>query len=60
MTKCLRLDGGNGVALISNEHQVIINVVANVLPHAKHRHCAKHIFANWHKSFKGDEMKIPF
>ena len=32
----------------------------NVLPHAEHRHYAMHIFPNWHKAFKGDEMKLMF
>ena len=58
LKKCLGFNEGNGVALITDEHQAIINFVANVLPHAEHRHYGKHIFVNWHKSFKGDEMKI--
>ena len=37
-----------------------MNVVQTVLPRAKHRHCAKHIFANWHKLFKRDENKLLF
>ncbi|CAH9125870.1 unnamed protein product [Cuscuta epithymum] len=42
------------------EIEAIINAVSNVLPLAEHRHCARHIFALWHKSFKGDEMKLLF
>ena len=34
LKKCLELDKGNGVALISYEHQEIINAIENVLPHA--------------------------
>ena len=30
------------------------------LPNTEHRHCAKHIYANWNKSFKGEEMKLLF
>ena len=37
-----------------------MNVVQIVLPHVEHRHYAKHIFSNWHKSFKGDENKLLF
>ena len=37
-----------------------MNVVQTILPHAKHRHCARHIFAKWHKSFKRDENKLLF
>ncbi|XP_074283786.1 uncharacterized protein LOC141608324 [Silene latifolia] len=35
-------------------------MVAKEFPKAEHRHCARHIFANWHKSYKGDEMKLLF
>ena len=34
--------------------------MANVFPHAEHIHCAKNILANWHKTFKGDKMKLMF
>ena len=60
LQKCLRFDEGNGVALICYEQYAIINVVANVLPHVEYRHYDKHIFSNWRKSFKGDEMKLMF
>ena len=60
LKKCLELDEGNGVALIFDEHHAVINAVANVLPHDEHRHYAMHIFPNWHKFFKRDEMKILF
>ncbi|XP_056695664.1 uncharacterized protein [Spinacia oleracea] len=60
LQKCLDLDDGEGIAVISDEHVAIINAVASVLPKAEHRHCARHIFAHWHKSFKGDQMKLLF
>lgn len=37
-----------------------MNVVDEVLPKAEHRHCARHIFALWHKNFRGDEFKLLF
>ncbi|KAL2898834.1 Preterminal protein [Bienertia sinuspersici] len=27
---------------------------------SEHRHCARHIFAHWHKSFKGEDFKLKF
>ncbi|XP_074297031.1 uncharacterized protein LOC141627704 [Silene latifolia] len=33
-------------------------MIAKEFPKAEHRHCARHIFANWHKTYKGDEMKL--
>ncbi|XP_056690243.1 uncharacterized protein [Spinacia oleracea] len=56
----LDLGEGEGIAIISDEHQAILNVVAAVLPKAEHRHCARHIFAHWHKAYRGDEMKLLF
>ncbi|KAL2904651.1 Potassium-transporting ATPase KdpC subunit [Bienertia sinuspersici] len=38
----------------------ILTCVAEVLPNCEHRHCARHIFCNWHKSFRGDDMKLRF
>ncbi|XP_057251346.1 uncharacterized protein LOC125491532 [Beta vulgaris subsp. vulgaris] len=32
----------------------------SVLPKAEHRHCARHIFALWHKNYKGEEFKFMF
>lgn len=40
--------------------QAILNGVKNVFPKAEHRHCARHIFALWHKTYRGDEMKLQF
>ncbi|XP_056690438.1 uncharacterized protein [Spinacia oleracea] len=58
--RSLDLGEGEGIAIISDEHQAILNAVAAVLPKAEHRHCARHIFAHWHKTWKGDEMKLLF
>lgn len=35
-------------------------MVAKEFPKAEHRHCARHIFANWHKSYRGEEFKLMF
>ena len=37
-----------------------MNDVQTILPHVEHSHCVRHIFANWHKSFKGNENKLLF
>ncbi|XP_056690232.1 uncharacterized protein [Spinacia oleracea] len=60
LQRSLDLGEGEGIAIISDEHQAILNAVALVLPKAEHRHCARHIFAHWHKSYRGDEMKLLF
>ncbi|XP_074290993.1 uncharacterized protein LOC141617729 [Silene latifolia] len=51
---------GDGWTFISDEHQSIVTMIAKEFPKAEHRHCARHIFANWHKTYKGDEMKLLF
>ncbi|KAL2943240.1 hypothetical protein RDABS01_031588 [Bienertia sinuspersici] len=57
----LELGDGSGIAIISDEHQAIFNVVSTVLPQAEHRHCARHVYAHWKKKgFSGDEMKLAF
>ncbi|KAL2939828.1 Transposase for insertion sequence element IS1081 [Bienertia sinuspersici] len=60
LQSCLGLGDGSGIAIISDEHQAILHAVATVLPNAEHRHCARHIFALWHRTYKGDNMKLQF
>src|SRR5688572_3641457 len=40
--------------------QSILRAVQLELPDAEHRHCARHLYANWNKTFKGEEMKLLF
>ncbi|XP_021722785.1 uncharacterized protein LOC110690267 [Chenopodium quinoa] len=60
LSNSLGLGEGDGVVIVSDEHQSILTGVGVILPNAEHRHCARHIYANWHKSFKGDELKLKF
>ena len=46
--------------LIGCDTQSIVRAVGIKLPNAEHRYCARHIYANWNKSFKGEEMKLLF
>ncbi|XP_021773983.1 uncharacterized protein LOC110737942 [Chenopodium quinoa] len=56
----LGLGDGEGVFIISDVHMAILNGVKTILPKAEHRHCARHIYALWHKTYKGDELKLMF
>ena len=38
---------GNEFTIISDKQKRLINVVLDNLPNAEHRHCARHIYANW-------------
>lgn len=40
--------------------KAILNGVRVVLPRAEHRHCARHVFALWHRTYKGDDLKLLF
>lgn len=40
--------------------QGIINGIMKLTPHAEHRHCARHIYANWKKQFPGPKLKSLF
>ncbi|KAL2943083.1 Antiviral helicase SKI2 [Bienertia sinuspersici] len=48
------------VISVDFSYKSILNGVGSVFPNAEHRHCARHVFALWHKSFRGDEMKLAF
>ncbi|KAL2892335.1 Protein FAR1-RELATED SEQUENCE 3 [Bienertia sinuspersici] len=60
LQKCLELGDGADTVIVLDQHQAIISSTASVLPSAEHRHCARHIFAHWHKRYKGDEYKLLF
>ncbi|XP_057538141.1 uncharacterized protein LOC130815669 [Amaranthus tricolor] len=60
LKKSVPHDNGKEWILISEKHQSILRAVQLELPKAEHRHCARHIYANWNKSFKGEEMKLLF
>ncbi|CAH9132495.1 unnamed protein product [Cuscuta epithymum] len=60
LKKNLGSTDGVDMTFISDEHQSILRGVHKVFPMAEHRHCARHVFANWHKSHKGDELKMLF
>ncbi|KAL2901663.1 Transposase for insertion sequence element IS406 [Bienertia sinuspersici] len=61
LQSCLDLGDGTGLAIASDEHPAIVSAVQTVLPQAEHRHCARHVYANWQKrGFRGGEMKQAF
>ncbi|CAI9282734.1 unnamed protein product [Lactuca saligna] len=45
---------GHGLTLISDQHKGLIEAVKERVPAAEHRQCARHIYANFKKSFKVD------
>jgi len=47
----LDLGVGASFTVISDKQKGLINAVADLLPQAEHRHCARHIYANWKKVY---------
>ncbi|XP_057808582.1 uncharacterized protein LOC131023057 [Salvia miltiorrhiza] len=56
----LELKDGESVTIISDMQKGLINVVELILPQAEHRWCARHIYANWSKNWRGPELKKRF
>ncbi|XP_010554999.1 PREDICTED: uncharacterized protein LOC104824602 [Tarenaya hassleriana] len=56
----LGLDDGRGLTIMSDKQKGLVNAVENELPHAEHRMCTRHIFANFKKKFKDLELKLLF
>ncbi|KAH6798456.1 hypothetical protein C2S51_034940 [Perilla frutescens var. frutescens] len=42
------------------EIQGLINVMAELAPYAEHRNCARHVYCNWKKTYKGPTLKNIF
>ncbi|XP_010480802.1 PREDICTED: uncharacterized protein LOC104759589 [Camelina sativa] len=50
LKKDLLLELGDGLTIMSDKQKGLVNAVGALLPKAEHRHCARHIFANWRKT----------
>ncbi|GJS94482.1 multidrug resistance-associated protein 5 [Tanacetum coccineum] len=49
----LGLPSGQGLTIISDQHNGIIEAAKQVMPMAEHRQCARHIYANFRKKYTG-------
>ncbi|CAA0834054.1 Unknown protein, partial [Striga hermonthica] len=38
----------------------LIAAIRDLSPHAEHRNCARHVYMNWKKSYKGSALKSCF
>ncbi|XP_076910448.1 uncharacterized protein LOC143568095 [Bidens hawaiensis] len=58
LKKCLEVtEDGMGWTLVSDLQKGLLNAVALIWTNAEHRNCAMHIYANWHKTYKEDDLK---
>ncbi|XP_057803709.1 uncharacterized protein LOC131019041 [Salvia miltiorrhiza] len=56
----LNLGAGDEVTLMSDMQKGLMEAVKEVTPAAEHRWCARHIYANWSKKWRGEELKKRF
>lgn len=47
------------LTLLTNK-QITNNALRNLAPHVGHRNCARHVYCNWKKQFKGATLKNMF
>ncbi|GJY93776.1 pentatricopeptide repeat-containing protein [Tanacetum coccineum] len=59
-TQDLELPTGNGLTLMSDQHKGLIEAVKDVMPHAEHRQCARHIYEGFRKHYSGVEFRNLF
>ncbi|GJQ96160.1 pentatricopeptide repeat-containing protein [Tanacetum coccineum] len=53
----LDMPTGNGLTLMLNQHKGLLEAVKEVMPHAEHRQCARHIYKGFRKQYSGVEFR---
>ncbi|CAI9297266.1 unnamed protein product [Lactuca saligna] len=53
LLKDINMGNGAGLTLLSDQHKGLIEAVKERVPDAEHRQCARHVYANFKKKFKG-------
>ncbi|XP_071695101.1 uncharacterized protein [Rutidosis leptorrhynchoides] len=56
----LEVEGGVGLTLMSDQHKGLIEAVKDIMPHAEHRQCARHIYENFKKTIQWCRIKKSF
>ncbi|GKU89561.1 hypothetical protein SLEP1_g3687 [Rubroshorea leprosula] len=51
---------GRDLTFISDQHPGLINARQTIFPEARHKLCARHLYANWQKIFRGKLLKKRF
>nr|KAJ0198910.1 hypothetical protein LSAT_V11C600331390 [Lactuca sativa] len=60
LTEDLNLLDGGGFTVISDQHKGLLEATKEILPNVEHRQCARHIYANFRKTYSGVEFKNMF
>ncbi|GKU99781.1 hypothetical protein SLEP1_g12576 [Rubroshorea leprosula] len=53
----LMIGDGENFTFLSNQQKGLINAIQSLFPRAAHRRCARHIYANFRKQYKGKQLK---
>ncbi|KAL3740305.1 hypothetical protein ACJRO7_021561 [Eucalyptus globulus] len=56
----LEITDGGGWTFMSDQQKGLIPALAELMPHAEHRMCVRHIYANWSRNFKGERLQKQF
>ncbi|XP_057790453.1 uncharacterized protein LOC131007556 [Salvia miltiorrhiza] len=56
----LGVTDGSGYTFISDQQKGLTNAIKDLAPFAEHRNCARHVYMNWKKQFKGVTLKHMF
>ncbi|XP_010548876.1 PREDICTED: uncharacterized protein LOC104820207 [Tarenaya hassleriana] len=56
----LCLGVGEHITILFDKQKGLMNAIENELPLVEHRMCARHVYANWKKVFKGLDLKLLF
>ncbi|XP_059315963.1 uncharacterized protein LOC132066764 [Lycium ferocissimum] len=56
----LNLGNGEGLTVMSDMQKGLIPVLLELLPNAETRRCARHVWSNWHKEWRGEERRKQF
>ncbi|GKB13076.1 pentatricopeptide repeat-containing protein, partial [Tanacetum coccineum] len=56
----LEMPTSNGLTLMSDQHKGLIEAVKELMPHAEHRQCARHIYEGFRKHYSGDVFRQLF
>ncbi|CAN1317729.1 hypothetical protein LINPERPRIM_LOCUS30539 [Linum perenne] len=57
----LNIEDGRGWSVVSDQQKVgLINALDALMPYAKHRKCARHVFANWKTKHTSDKAREAF
>ncbi|XP_056168402.1 uncharacterized protein LOC130138412 [Syzygium oleosum] len=56
----LEITNGGGWAFMSDQQKGLLPALAELMPFAEHRMCARYIYANWTKIYKGEKLQKQF